>query len=351
MEASFVRKANLGRGAAIARSVGLVLAGALAGCATQAPPGQGVASAAEDPVAVVASVPHEPVAERPDVGDRGWGYLVEKLASDGVPREVALGTVQDSRFEEFDGLYFRPNPRESKAMYRNFLKPASVARARSCRAEHASAFERAAERERVPAGVLAAILHVETGCGANTGDEVVLYRLARLAMANEPANLDANIRRNAGVNGRIDPDLERRTRERGKYLEDLFYPEVLATFEVARRMNVAPLDVTGSGAGAFGYPQFLPTSFLKHGVDGNGDGRVDLYDHADAAASAARYLAQHGWKPGISRTEQRKVIWYYNRSDAYIDAVLGLADRLEPKAAPEKKAPAKARPASGTRSK
>ncbi len=273
----------------------------------------------------------EPVALPPQgrIDQGGWGYLIEKLVADGVPRERALATFSDPRVPPFDELLFNINPRESRALYRNFLKARSVARAKRCRAEHADAFERAERAEKVPASVVAAILYVETHCGENTGSEVILYRLARLAMANEPQNLERNFDRNATVKGVRNAALEEKTRQRAKYLEDLFYPEVRATFEIADRLQIDPLGIEGSGAGAFGYPQFLPTSYLNHGVDGNGDGRISLYDVDDAAASAARYLAQNGWKPGISYAEKRRVIWHYNRSDAYIDTILSLAKRLE----------------------
>jgi membrane-bound lytic murein transglycosylase B len=177
--------------------------------------------------------------------------------------------------------------------------------------------------------VVSAILHVETRCGGYTGNFVVLHRLARLAMANEPGNVRLNIRDHSrGVPASELPDIERRVRERARYLEDTFYPEVLATFEISRRLGIDPLGIRGSKSGAFGYPQFLPSSYLRFAVDGDGDGRVSLYDPADAIASAAKYLASHGWAPGITRAEQRRVIWAYNRSDAYIDTVLVLADRI-----------------------
>ena len=85
----------------------------------------------------------------------------------------------------------------------------------------------------------------------------------------------------------------------------------------------------GSGAGAFGFPQFLPTSYLRYGVDGDGDGRVSLYDMADAAASCARFLAQNGWRPGLSLAEQRRVLWQYNRSEPYIDTILALHRQID----------------------
>ena len=93
---------------------------------------------------------------------------------------------------------------------------------------------------------------------------MILYRLARLAMANDPDNLRRNLNRwSAG-----DPDVEQRLRARARYLEDTFYPEVRATFEIARREGIDPLGLKGSGAGEFGFPQFLPTSYLQYAVDG-----------------------------------------------------------------------------------
>ena len=133
----------------------------------------------------------------------------------------------------------------------------------------------------------------------------------------------------AGGAATTDPDIGRRLQARARYLDDTFYPEVKAVFEIARREKIDPVGLVGSGAGAFGYPQFLPTSYIQHAADGNGDGHISLYDPADAAASCANYLARHGWRPGLSEQEQRAVIWRYNRSDAYIDTVLTLSHRIE----------------------
>ena len=57
--------------------------------------------------------------------------------------------------------------------------------------------------------------------------------------------------------------------------------------------------MTGSWAGAFGQTQFIPTTFLKYAVDGDDDGRIDLWNSpADALASTANYLQQSGWHEG-----------------------------------------------------
>jgi membrane-bound lytic murein transglycosylase B len=256
--------------------------------------------------------------------------MVDRLAADGVPRERAERAFADPRMPPFDGLFFSPDPAEPKSMYRAVLQPRSVAQARACRGEYARAFDAAEARTGVPAEVVAAILHVETRCGRNTGESIVLFGLARLAMANEPDNLERNLDRRAAPDGSLDPALEQKLRARAAKLDGMFYPEVRAVFELAERWRADPLSLRGSASGAFGYPQFLPTSYLEFGADGNGDGRVDLYDLDDAATSAAWFLASHGWQGRLARVEQRRVIWHYNRSDAYIDAVLGLADKLGP---------------------
>ena len=99
-------------------------------------------------------------------------------------------------------------------------------------------------------------------------------------------------------------------------------------FTIADRLGIDPLSIRGSGAGAFGLAQFLPTSYLSYGVDGDRNGRVSLFSPDDAIASCANYLKAHGWRSGLSHAERREVIWHYNRSDPYIDTVLALASRL-----------------------
>ena len=261
--------------------------------------------------------------------DRGWGYLTNKLVADGVDRDRVAQAFGDPRIEPFTGLDFSAQPpRESRRLYRNFLRPSSIAAARRCRASWGSALEAAERAHGVSANVLAAILYVESGCGRNTGSSLVFYRLARLAMADDPENLRRNLERLAGKDGRTDPVIAAKVRARARYLEETFYPEVRALFEVADRMGVGPLDIRGSGSGAFGYAQFLPSSYLDYAVDGDGDGRVSPYDPADAAASCAHYFVRHGWHAGLTRAQRRAAVWQYNRSDAYVDTVLTLAARI-----------------------
>jgi membrane-bound lytic murein transglycosylase B len=80
--------------------------------------------------------------------------------------------------------------------------------------------------------------------------------------------------------------------------------------------------------GAIGWPQFLPSSLVRYGVDANQDGEIDLFHPADAIFSVANYLRGYGWTQAKSRAEKEKVIWYYNHSRPYVRTILELARRL-----------------------
>jgi membrane-bound lytic murein transglycosylase B len=270
--------------------------------------------------------------------ERGWSYLVDKLCRDGVPRDRVLRVFRDDRIDAFDGLYFSLNPRESHSLYRPLRTGRTAYKAQSCLDTHREAFEAAQRTYGVPASLVASIIQVESGCGANTGRSRILPALARLSMAAEPGNLERNVDRLTFFDsGRSPADIASYAHWRANYLEDLFYPEVKAVFDLSEQMRVDPLELRGSGSGALGIPQFLPRSYLWYGVDGNQDGSISLYDPNDAIPSCAKYLQHYGWKAGLSRREQRNVIWGYNRSDAYIDTVLWLADEVEsPSPEPER---------------
>lgn len=80
---------------------------------------------------------------------------------------------------------------------------------------------------------------------------------------------------------------------------DYARPEFLAALHIYQQQHYALGSMTSSWAGAFGQTQFTPTTFLKFATDGDGDGRIDLWNSpADALASAARLLAERGWQSG-----------------------------------------------------
>ncbi|MGI5272999.1 lytic murein transglycosylase [Nonomuraea sp. CA-218870] len=79
-----------------------------------------------------------------------------------------------------------------------------------------------------------------------------------------------------------------------------------------------------SSAGALGPMQFMPATWKAYGVDGDGDGKKDIWSPYDAVPGAANYLCSTG--AGQGGEKLRKAIWHYNHSWDYVDKVLGIAD-------------------------
>lgn len=83
--------------------------------------------------------------------------------------------------------------------------------------------------------------------------------------------------------------------------QEFFRGEFFATLKLLQSGDLKPEGLTGSWAGAFGHTQFMPTTYQRIAVDGDGDGRRDLVGSIpDALASTANYLKRAGWRSGES---------------------------------------------------
>nr|WP_091677560.1 lytic murein transglycosylase [Methylocapsa palsarum] len=79
-----------------------------------------------------------------------------------------------------------------------------------------------------------------------------------------------------------------------------FRTEFFAALKIIQHGDIDPNQFVGSWAGAFGHTQFMPSTFLRTAVDGDGDGRKDLVNSVpDALASTANYLRKAGWVTGV----------------------------------------------------
>lgn len=80
--------------------------------------------------------------------------------------------------------------------------------------------------------------------------------------------------------------------------ETFFTNQLLALMKIADKNKLDINDIRGSWAGAMGHFQFIPTTLSQYGIDGNGDGRVDIINSVgDAMFSAGNYLNKLGWNP------------------------------------------------------
>lgn len=151
----------------------------------------------------------------------------------------------------------------------------------------------------VPAGVLLAIHGMETGFGNFMGDTNVVSAIATLTY-----------------------DCRR---------SDFFRPHLIGALKLVDNGSITPATV-GAKHGELGHTQFLPGNALIYGVDGNGDGRIDLANLTDALATTAHYLQQKGWQPGQGYQKGQpnfEVIRSWNAASVYQEAIAIMAARID----------------------
>jgi membrane-bound lytic murein transglycosylase B len=86
---------------------------------------------------------------------------------------------------------------------------------------------------------------------------------------------------------------------------DFFSNETVQSLRILAMNHMTREQMRGSWAGAMGNMQFMPSTFMKWGVDRDGNGRIDLWTSLpDAFASAANFLRGIGWKPGLPSSEE-----------------------------------------------
>lgn len=155
---------------------------------------------------------------------------------------------------------------------RIFLTPQRVNQGVEFIREHLDDFTRAEREYGVPREVIAAILGVETTYGRNKGSIRVIDALSTLAFDYPPRH-------------------------------EFFRKQLEAYLTLTQQQHLDPLAMQGSYAGAFGYAQFIPTSYQAYAVDFNHNGKRDLNGEAsDAIGSIANYFSRHGWIKGLAVT-------------------------------------------------
>lgn len=197
--------------------------------------------------------------------------LMDELVDQGVDRDWLRAALADAQYRQpvLDAMEGAAERRLRWDEYRAiFLDAQRIANGVAFIETHRDAFDRAEAEYGVPAEIIAAIIGVETRYGGVTGNHRVMDSLATLAF-HHPS--------------------------RGRF----FRGELAAFLEITFEEERSPGSLTGSYAGAMGYPQFIPTSYRAYAVDFDGDGIRDLWTNpVDAIGSVANYFAEHGWRVG-----------------------------------------------------
>ncbi len=242
------------------------------------------------------------------------GYSLEKRKSvlrasflrAGISPEEVDQIFSDERLEIYHNIYEQPvlkdGAKKKKLSYFDeefgLLNPESIEAGKKIIADNKEIFDRIESVYQVPANYIVAIVRVETNFKNNLGKYSVFNALYTMSLLGKRARRVAMANR-----------------------------ELVAWVKICRRNGMDPFAMKGSWAGAFGIPQFMPSSYVIFAVDHDGDGNIDLHDYPDAFSSIANYLRRTGWQTGNEK-KMRRAVYRYNHEKAYVNAVFAYAEKI-----------------------
>ncbi|MEX2941130.1 lytic transglycosylase domain-containing protein [Serratia fonticola] len=221
---------------------------------------------------------------------------VEQLKRRAIKQGIPAATVEDA----FANAHFVDrvinadrNQLEKKITLDDYLSrvlPAwKIQRGREMRQQYQPRLARVTARYGVPEHYIVALWGMESAFGKIQGKEDVVSALATLAFEGRR--------------------------------EAFFTKQLMAALKIIEQGHVDAGNLKGSWAGAMGQSQFMPTSFLTYAADGDGDGKIDIWNNLDDVfASTANYLATEGWQPGVGWGREVKLPAQFNAEQ------LGLKD-------------------------
>lgn len=208
---------------------------------------------------------------------------------------------------------------ENKDNYQEFLSRYSLYLAYQFSKKWRSILHQASQNYNVDKEVLVAILLVETGLGNVLGRYPVISVFSSIILENHQVDEKSEVKERYKSEYQLN-----RLSEKAVWARQ----ELESLLQIASNTDMNLFKLKGSFAGAFGIPQFLPSSYLKWGIDSDNNGIVNLFRFPDAIHSTANFLKAHGWKKGLYQKSNKKVIWHYNHSHIYVDTILKIATKI-----------------------
>jgi len=167
--------------------------------------------------------------------------------------------------------------------------------------KHADVLARMEREFGVPASVVVAIWGLETNYGSDKGGKMSIVRSV--------ATLAYDCRR-----------------------PEFFHKELVGALQIIEKGDMTPAEMVGGWAGEIGQTQFLPSAYVKYGIDYDGDGRRDLvHSIPDVLASTANFLKQHGWQKGqgwMPGEPNYAIIKDWNRAEVYARTIAVMSMKL-----------------------
>jgi lytic murein transglycosylase len=221
--------------------------------------------------------------------------------SQGVISQALGGVQQDPAVLAFDRRQHGTFNKSFEQYAATRVSNARISIGRNMLLRNASLLSRIQERFGVPPEIVVAIWGLETDFGKGDMGKLPTFRVLA-TMAHDC----------------------RRT--------DLFQTELMSALKILQRGDLSYSDMIGAYAGEIGQTQFLPSSYIKYGIDFDGNGHVDLrHSVPDVLASTANLLKTNGWKPGGDYHEGSAnfdVMREWNRAVIYRKTIGYFADKL-----------------------
>ncbi|AAZ28456.1 lytic murein transglycosylase [Colwellia psychrerythraea] len=223
------------------------------------------------------------MAAKAELTEEGFAEYVIKLKAEALAKGFSKALIDESfaevKFHERAVKADRSQPENVETLDTYLPKRVpkwKVDKARALYKEHQVLLNQIGEKYQVQPRFIVALWGLETNFGKFTGGYNVISALATLA-----------------YEGRR---------------EVFFKKQLMAALTILDEGHITNKNMKGSWAGAMGQNQFMPTSFLSYAVDGDGDGKKDIWQNqADIFSSMANYLQKEGWNDELTWGRQVKL--------------------------------------------
>lgn len=269
-----------------------------------------------------------------------WEPLIQQLMSEGYDEAFLrehfshseASYLPDAMSSKLLALFKRkyepPRPSNKKSsgppLYQSVLTKERIAEAKAFLNANSALLKRVKKTYGVPGEIATALLTVETRLGEYLGTDNAFSTLASMALSRDPV-----VARGRFPDRELTSEQEAWLLIRAQEKAEWAYAELKALLDYAWLNRMNPVELAGSVYGAIGVSQFMPSNALRFGVDGDSDGRVDLFNLSDAVCSMANYLVEHGWSGKLKKSDQFNVLYRYNHSRIYANTILELANRIK----------------------
>ena len=228
------------------------------------------------------------------VVDARLDYIRQQSIAVGLDSTAVNAVLSSQRLFLYPIQSVAPKPVDWAAIEAKLTSEQSLQKGRDYIATNATVFAKAEADFGVSKEALAGLIAIETDFGKNSGNYIIFNALYS-RMKQWPITTwqsQAN--------------------------------QLVALLRYCLEEKIDCYSIKGSYAGAFGIVQFLPSSLLAYGIDGNADGFIDLFNSIDAVPSAANFLKKHGW----DNDQLQALARYYGSPLGYPEIVLKYAQLL-----------------------